>query len=256
MSNQKTAFIKISGLTTDPRVQRPLDQKRVEKLAGNFNPAALGSFTVSQREDGTRITLDGQTRSAAAKLAGYKGDIHAHIYTGLTLAQEATLFLDLNNTKQVGALDKFLVRITEGDQTAIEINRIATGYGWNIKKGGGRNTFQSVTAIEKAYAEGGANGSFIADWIFKTITEAWAGDFASGNAGIIGGLGLFFNRYGNDVKRDKLVRELQNQTPRTLIGRARSLQDASGGSLASSMGRLIHTLHNTKLKANSLPEWK
>lgn len=256
MSNVKTATIRISDLTTDARVQRPLDTRRVETIAGKFNPAALGSITVSQRHDGSRIVLDGQTRTAAAKAIGYKGDIHAHIYTGLTLAEEASMFLSLNNTKQVSALDKFLVRLTEGDEIALDINRIAKGYGWTIKPGGANWTIQSVNALEKAYGAGGTNGAFVVDRILKTITEAWAGHAVSGNAGIIAGLGLLFVRYGADVRGDKLVRELQNQTPRTLLGRARSLQDGQGGSLAAAVGRLTHTLHNNKLKTNILGEWK
>lgn len=248
--------IDVYSLTIDPRAQRTLNTKRVEIMAGQFNAAALGTITVSQRADGTRIILDGQHRIAAAKLAGYKGYFNAIIHTGLTLQQEAALFLELNNTKEVSALDKFLVRITAGDIVANEINHILIGYGWKIGPSSHRGYFVSVAAIERVHLSGGTNGGFLVDGVIKTITDAWGHESTGTNGSIVGGLGLLFNKYGHDLSRDKLVREMQGYTPRVLLAKGRAYQDSVGGSLPSATGYILHSIYNRNLRKNTLPEWK
>lgn len=259
MTTQTTfAFIDPAALTTDLRVQRPLDQIRVAELANKFNKDRLGTVVVSQRPNGQRIVLDGQTRRAAAIVAGYKGHIHAQIYTGLTLQQEASMFLDYNNSKAVSALDKFLVRVTEGDPVAVDINRIVNAHGWRVANGGADNTVQSVAALERAYLKAGANGASHLESVISTITSAWGHGFAAMNAGLIGGVSELFLRYGADVDRPKMLREMQSTTPRTLLGRARSMKENRivTDALPVIVGRVLHTLHNAKMRKNVLPEWK
>ena len=252
------AFIDPTTLTTDIRVQRPLDMVRVNELALKFNADQLGTIIVSERADGSRVTIDGQTRLAAKSKVGNTSPVHAQIYTGLSLEQEASMFLADNNSKPVSALDKFLVRVTEGDTTANAITSILAAHGWRVYKGGGDATIQAVAALERAYARGGANGGLVIGAVMESITKAWGYQFAGTNASIIGGLAEIFLRYGQDVDRAKLVRELQGTNPRTLLGRARGMKESRifSDSLPLIVGRVLHTMHNQKLRRNPLSDWK
>lgn len=259
MSTQSTfAYIVPTTLTTDLRVQRPLDLTRVAELASDFDNDRMGTVIVSQRADGTRVVLDGQTRLAARAKAGHKGEVHAQIYTGLTLEQEASMFLAYNNSKPVSALDKFLVRVTEGDAVANAITSILAVHGWRVAKGGMDGTIQSVVALERAYTRAGSNGERVVGLIMGAITKAWGYDFAAANASLIGGLAELVLRYGDSIDQAKLIRELQSTTPRTLLGRARGMKESRvfSDSLPVIVGRVIHTLHNQKLRRNPLTDWK
>ena len=257
MSIQSTfAHIDPATLITDLRVQRPLDTRRVEELAKSYNPDRVGTIIVSERPDGSRVVIDGQTRLAAKRKVGANGPVHAQVYTGLTIEQEASMFLDYNNSKPVSAIDKFLVRVTEGDPVANEITSVLSNHGWQVRKGGGHGTIQAVNALERAYTRG--RSPLIVDRIIDAITQAWGHDFAGTNASLIGGLAEIILRYGDNVDQQKLIREMQATTPRTLLGRARGMKEARvfNESLPVIVGRILHTMHNTKMRSKALPEWK
>lgn len=98
----------------------------------------------------------------------------------------------------------------------------------------------------------------IVDRVIDAITQAWGHDFAGTNASLIGGLAEIILRYGDNVDQQKLIREMQATTPRTLLGRARGMKEARvfNESLPVIVGRILHTMHNTKMRSKALPEWK
>lgn len=251
-----TTNIQLDNLTIDPRVQRILDTNRVEGIAAKFDHHALGTITISKRGDGTHVILDGNHRVSSARVVGYKGNVHAHVYTGLTLEQEAKMFLTLNNTKQVSSLDKFRVRVTAGDAVAVTIDRILHDHGWHVASGVSDGTFRSVVSIERAYLAGGTNGTFLVERILRTLTEAWGHKGDAQHQAIIDGLSLLFIRYGQDVDSAKLIREMQSDTPRRLAAQAKARKEAVGGTVGKAMGAILRQLHNKKRTTNALPEWK
>lgn len=259
MSIQTTfTYVNPATLSIDPSVQRPLNPARVAELVGNFDNNLVGTIIVSQRADGSRIVLDGQTRLAAKAKTGAPGDVHAQVHKGLTLEQEATIFLAYNNSKPVQVLDKFLVRVVEGDPTANAINAILAAHGWTVRKGGGDGNIQSVNALERAYVSGGGSGARIVGSVMNVITEAWGHQSAAVHASLIGGIAELFLRYGEQIDQQKLVRELQNTNPRSLLGRARGIKESrwAPGSLSQIMGSVLHTMYNNKMRRNALGDWK
>ena len=69
----KQARVSKELISIDTRVQRVegCDERRVNKIASNFNPRALGSITLSRRDDNTYVCLDGRHRWTAAQQVGY-----------------------------------------------------------------------------------------------------------------------------------------------------------------------------------------
>lgn len=256
--NSTFEWIDPATLTTDLRVQRPADMKRIKDLAARYDPMQVGTIVVSRRADGTMIVLDGQTRIGAKARAGVDGPVHAQVYTGLTLEQEASMFLSRNDSKPVSAIHKFLVRVTEGDPVAVTINSIVESHGWKVAEGTGKGHIQAVNTLERTYTRAGGDGHAVIDFIVGAATSAWGYDPGAVNASVLGGVAEMVLRYGDQVDGEKLVREMQSTAPRALLGRARAMKEAKifNSALPVIVGRILHTMHNQKLRKTALPEWK
>src|SRR6188474_1918763 len=124
-------WISVGDLEVDPGIQRAhLDLRKIERMVANFNPAALGVITVSQRNRLTKIVLDGMHRRQTVSLVtDNTGKLLCHVFKGLTRAEEAQMFLDLNNGNPVSLLDKFAVRLVAEDPVALEIDKMTKAYG-------------------------------------------------------------------------------------------------------------------------------
>lgn len=250
--------IAVDAVTVDRRIQRPLNISRVKHIARNFDPRSLGVLTLSLRPDGSVVVLDGQHRWAAAKAINYTDKLPALTYEGLSIEEEAALFLTQNDAKPVSTLDKFLVRITEGDDVAVAIARVVTAHGWVIQPGQTYGSIASVAALERAYNGAGVSAGprlDVVGRVLETITEAWGHDPKAANGTIIGGLALLFLRFEYEVRSDKLIPSLQKTTPLNVVGKARAIADGRGYTAPAAVALHIHTLYNNGLRSRKLPNW-
>lgn len=249
-----------SDLSVDITVQQPLNPRWVKDIADNFDEAFLGTIIVSRRPDGTYIVLDGQHRLAAAKAAGYVEQVDCLVYTGLTLAEEAALFLNFNRRKVVRPIDRFRVRVVEGDKDATTINNILHTYGWKLSAYKGTYMFCAVQAIETVYNGAGVerNGPRpdLVDSTMFTITNAWSGEGESVHNTIVGGVGQVFARYGTEVDRAALADRLSKVQPNTLISKTRALRDARKATSSAAMGEVIVGEYNTRRTVHRLADWR
>lgn len=211
-----------------------------------------------KRADGKYVVLDGQHRRAAALLVEFNGKVQCSVREGLTLQEEARLFLDLNNSKMVSPISKFQVRVIQGDPAAVAINRVLESMGWEVSSSNSDGRFRSVAAIERVYDGVGLADRGQIEWVEQvmlTITTAWGGDSKGPQSPIITGIGMMIARYGDAVDFDKLAAEMSKHTPGQLIGRARGLREAQGGTTAAAMAKVLVGLHNTRRRKNPLPDW-
>ena len=169
----KLEMIDIEGLDIDPRAQRDLDDAHAGRLAANFDIRMFGCAVVSVR-GGERYILDAQHRIAAAKEAGYTGQIPAVIHEDLSIAEEAGLFLALNNKKAVNPVDKFNARVTANEPLAVAVDRILDSVGFGIAPPTGAKTgnraIQAVSTVESVYKR---HGGRILSGAFMVISQAW-----------------------------------------------------------------------------------
>lgn len=254
--------ISLDEIIIDPRVQRAegVDQRRIDKMASNFDPDALGVLILSQRADGTLACLDGMHRRTAAMQAGWKQPVAARIFTGLSLAQEAGLFLLYNDKKDPSAISRFSARVLAGDEVAVDISNIVREYGWTIRQSADVGSLTAVDALERVYRTGagtlsdGAN-PVLTERVLSTITDAWGHEPIAVHQVILGGVAQLYGRFGSAVDAAKLVREIQNTQPRVLIGRAKTLKDVQGGTVPAALAKILVSLHNNRRRSNLLPEW-
>lgn len=255
--------VRVDQITIDPVVQRVegVDQRRIDRMAAAFDPDALGLLILSERDDGTLACLDGMHRCALIRQVGWTGTVDARVFTGLSRAEECSLFLLYNDKKDPSAVTKFQKRVLAGDEVAVDIDRIVTAQGWTV---GPHTATQGVIvaagAIERAYESAtgalpkGAHPEVLARTL-ATVTGAWGRDPDGVQQTLIGGVSQLYGRFGDAVDTTKLVREMQGTQPHALLGKARVLKDAQGGTVAAALAKSLVGLHNSRRRSNLLPEW-
>lgn len=260
MSEPIFVRIHISLLHVDPIVQRALDPHRAAVMAEKFNPSAVGALIVNQRDDGKYFIIDGQHRHAAAVIAKYDGKLNCIVHPGLPIAEEAALFLALNDSKLVQAIDKFRMRVLANEPDAVAINEIIEKYGWRTATSIANGSFAAVAAIEKVYNGAGvlSAGKYpvLVKYVMWTINNAWGRDAAGAHAAIVGGIGQLFARYGQRVDGKKLAAEMAQLRPVDLVAKAKQLKDAQGGTIPPAMAAVLVGIHNKGRRTNRLPDWR
>jgi hypothetical protein len=250
----------------DLKVQRQLQEPRAEAMAEDFQPHALGLVTASKRADGHTYLLDGAHRISAARKANYEGLIACRLFEGLTLAEEAALFLTLNSSRAVQAIDRFKVRITEGEPIAVGINDVLKQYNLHVDwaNNSSLNVISAITTLEKIYKGAGIReaGTYpdLLDRLIKTIVQAYASqegktDRATFSRIVLEGLGIFIATYNKRIDFERLVYVLKGTTPRQIVTNTRTLKEAKvkGPNLGMNAAQVVLNLYNNRNRAK-LPE--
>lgn len=261
--------IKVSDLDIDRRVQREgLKKKKVENMVRRYNPDALGVIHVSRRktENGALVgnyVIDGWHRMETVRIVTENaGTIVCHVYEGLTVADEAQMFLDLNYGDQPTALDKHKVRVTGGDPQALRIEESVNKYGWKISPVPANG---NVNAIVKLYALDELSQAIEAEpdlvsVTFLVITRAWGIDRAGSQAVILEALGRMFAEHSSKIDVPYLIERLKVYPggPQALHMESARLASITKGKVSMAVASLVTDWYNKSLGSNSkraLPRW-
>lgn len=210
--------VKVSDLDVDRAVQRDeLKPRKVEMIVRNYNRDALGVLHVSRRRtaNGALVgmyVIDGWHRmEATRRVTDNTGEMTAHVYDGLTLAEEAAMFLALNDRTAVTALDKHKVRVAGGDEQALRIEEAVRAYGWKVS---GVPADGNVNAIIKLYAIDELSQALemepdLIRATFLVITRAWGTDRHAAQSVILEGLASLFAEHGSHIDVPYLIERLK-----------------------------------------------
>lgn len=254
--------VRASELTFDLRVQRRegTDSRRVARIAADHDPRALGVITYSLRDSGQKVCLDGRHRAEGSIKAGYDKPIPAVEHTGLTLEEEARIFLLLNDTRTPTAVSRFLSRVVAGDPVAVDINRIVESNGWKVIQSNDPGCIACIDAVERVYRTGAGtkpDGSHpeVLDTTLSVLSSAWERDGRSMNANLVLGVAALVGRFGPSIDLKKLVTEMSHTRPDVLLGKGKVLRDVQGGTVGSAIAKILVGAHNKGRRTNTLPEW-
>lgn len=90
-------MIPVTSMLVDASYQRQADERRINKIAKEWDERKANLIHVSRRDDGACYVLDGNhTRLAAQKVGVDK--LPCRVYEGLTRAEEARMFSELNSS--------------------------------------------------------------------------------------------------------------------------------------------------------------
>lgn len=248
--------VRLGDCSVDREAQRIATDPSIRSLADDYNLDLLGIPVLSER-DGQYWILDGQHRLLALKLVlGDDADdwtFQAEVYTGLSEAQEADMFIKLNKRKNVSAFDKFKVGVTAEYPIPTDINRIVNAHGLRVSQDNKQGSISATTALEFTYGLGGPK---LLSSVLSTLSEAW--DSAVWDSFIIKGTALFLNRYGNRINRKTLVRKLSDipMAAKGLKLDANRIKQQTGVVLDKATAAAITNKYNKGLRGlSSLGNW-
>lgn len=242
----RTMKLRAEDLIVDPLVQREVDPKRVRQIAADLNLSAIGVLCVSERDNGDFAVLDGGHRRAALIEAEEgKTPVTCEVYKGLSLADEAMIFRYRNNTQKVGYLDRFRVRLVEGEKNAVAVEALARKHGWSVVGGTtdtGMPVLHSVQKLEEWYRR----SAEVADETLKVATNAWGHNPDGVDYRILGGLAAFLYRFWESVDSSDLENRLATVKggPNALMQQAQGLREIRKVPAASAVAELITDTYN------------
>lgn len=254
----------VADLTVDPKVQRAvLDFRKVEEIIEHFNVQALGRVTVSLRDNGDRVILDGWHRWAAVrKMTDNAGTIPCRVFRGLDFDQEAQLFLDLNRTNQPKVHDAWRVRVNKGEPLAVAVTGVLTQFGWTIATQAGEGRFNAIAVaerVEKLSRQMEAEPGLVHATIL-VITRAWGTNRHGVKGPIFDGIAQFIAVHSKHsaFNIQTLIEKLRDYKdgPQAMSLKARQLAHLRNMKPSMAVADLITQLYNEGGGSkNKLPVW-
>lgn len=248
-------------LKIDGRTQRPFDEAHANRIARTFDPSLVGLLEVSRRPDGFYL-IDGQHRTAAAIKAG-RGDtpMPCYVVDGLSIAQEGHRFVGINSTvKKPHIIDLFRIRVVAEDPAAVEIDQILSAAGLQVAVSNNDGTISAIAAAEAVYYGRGTtklgepNPELLIDTL-SVLGEAWGKSRDAYDATILKAMGVLLGKHGGRIDKDRLAHLLaKSGTAAQLIGRARSLGDATRKSAPAAAVQVMIEIYNHSLRSGRIKE--
>lgn len=249
--------IKLCDMTVYPEAQRRFRPTWASKLAGQFDPNLVGIITLNQRVDGSYAVVNGQHRRAAGQMTGYdETAFTCHVYHHLNTAEEAALFLALNNTRNIPSIDTFLVGVLKGDATAVTVASILQEF--DLEAGtGNHNAFMAIKAANNIVNDSGAvTGPEAFRTALDVVTQAWRSPNGTGRKGflngfIVHGIALMALMYGPRFEPKHMADRLRKfGDPQVLIGTIRGRKTTHQGSAATVARVVLTEIYNKGLGSN------
>lgn len=255
-------WIPVAELDIDRAVQRSnFDRAKVERFVRNFNPAALGIITVSRRSQIEQVIIDGMHRTETVRIVTTnEGKVLCHVFHGLTKAEEAQMFLDLNAGTQPSVLDKFRVSITAENETSLAIEKLVQAYGWTITTGRGNGTIQCVKALERIYKKSvklEAEPNLLQVGLL-CITYAWGMNAQGAQAVILEGIAEVAAEYGDQLDITRLREQLRDYPggPEGLHTDATTMARLRRGRVTMAVAEQLVDTYNKNLKTRAIHAWR
>jgi hypothetical protein len=187
--------------------------------------------------DGSYFVMDGQHRVAAAReirdlianghtvpeeAKHYNGNLTAKVYSDLSLAEEAEMFVGLNDSKLPQISDRVAVAAIAGKEIEAGVAMGLAKYGWSLR---GSNKVRSVATLLTIQRRDPSGETL--NRVLNIITAAWGNNLAATNAAVLGGLGALIAN--NDQLDDRrLIRTLKRVTPDKVLDNARTFVSSLG----------------------------
>lgn len=257
--------LKVSDLEIDLRVQRGgFKEAKVRAMIKNYNADALGVIHVSRRADRGLYVIDGWHRmETVRRLTDNAGTITAHVYEGLSIAQEAEMFLALNAAVSPSLMDKFKVSLSAEDeaaQAARRVDKITKDRGWVVSPAPGNGNINAVGVLLRldALSEKVGAEPHLIDATLLVITRSWGIDRHGAQAVILEGIGQLFAEHGSKIKVDLLIEKLREFKggPSALHSQAAQMASLRNGRTANAVSDIVTETYNKGRKNNILPPWR
>lgn len=253
--NSKTEYIELGKMCVSELAQRQEKTYRVDKLVNDFDPDRLGHPVVNLRDNRYWI-MDGQHRIAALKRWNGPGweniHIECQVFTGLSEAQEAELFLRLNNVLGVRLIDKFKKAVVAQRTLECGIEATLASEKLTVSESGSPGSIKAVAALLKVTQRADLKT------LAKTLRIARDSYGDPGLEGmVIDGLGHLCQRYDGVLNEAKAKQRLSSARGgvKGLINRAEAIHLRTGNPRAICVAAAAVDIINSGKGGKKLPGW-
>lgn len=198
-------WLPLAKLRVEPMAQRTLKQAKVDEMAADFNLGALGVITVSHR-DAHYYIVDGMHRVNALRDIGFADlDVECDVIEGLTIEQEADLFLELNNRLTVDTIAKFRVAVTANRRMQAEIASVLAEEGMAVTRDKTNGAVMAVGTLERIYKRADIGT------VRRAVRLVYQGYGDVGlKASVIDGMGYVCQRYNGELDDQQAIEILRD----------------------------------------------
>lgn len=207
----KLEHIPANELLIDERVQRAVEPAHVRKLVREWDELGVGVLIGSRRRDGKVRLCDGMQRREAMLQMEPDREMVVVVYEGLSLKEEARLFLALNKSrKNVGAYFIHRVDLTLGDPVALAIERVLSELGLATAQSSSTGKVGCVAAMTRIVGRGNdvERGAEALRFALSVYADAWPNPSQLWRSEVVEGLASMHHLYGDEVDAASLSRKL------------------------------------------------
>ena len=247
-------LISVNDLEIDPQVQRfRYNARKVEHIVKHYKESAMGLITVSRRNAVTLVIVDGWHRwEAKRRISDSTGELLCRVFDGLTLAEEAQMFLDLNPGNQPTALDRYRMRVLTDDKDTLAIEAAIHAYGWAVhpqKSVGHLQCVNTLARIQKLTTSVDGAEDLLKNTML-VVSRAWPGTADAGHSIILEGVSAVINEYRDKLNLERLIEQLKDYAggPSALASNAQQLSRVTRARAAMSVADLMVKQYNQNLR--------
>lgn len=254
-------YIKIRDLhVARESYQRPIIDTHAKTIMKRFNWRDFLDVVVNVRENGDFFVIDGQHRvEAARRLFGDEIAVPCRIYYGLTLDEEAELYLAINHySRKASSGDTFNARLIIGEKTASEFMSVATRHHYPVIANApvrgmpaGTLVASACEYVIRAYSIDTLNELVV------VLTAAWGRDWHCYHP-LVRGLARLISHYHEhpQYSRDRLIAVLSTASEDEVLKRGKIESGRIESTHAAGVAWYVHNLYNNRLhEANRIPRY-
>ena len=255
-AKQTFEWLPVGELVVDSSFQRPLDLRRVERIAREFDPDLVGVFTVSRRDSGVEVVLDGQHRQAAIlSLWGDDERVPCQVFHGLTHEREAEIFAQMNVRRvRPHTIDVYLAMLEAKDPEVCAVDAIVRAHGLTVDRGKNGGSVRAPETLRRIFRALG--GEMLAKVLDLCVKAGYA-DEEPLPGEIVLGVAVVLSRYRAVIDEKRLAKVLEANTARRLLGSARSLRAEVSveGDVGTTVGRILWDRYNRNRRVAGRFPW-
>lgn len=245
-------WIPIYRMAVSDIAQREIQPSRVNYLIAHFDPEQIGTPVVNER-GGKFYVIDGQHRvTALNEIYDHEHQVQCWVYVGLTEAEEAEKFLQINDVLAVSAMDRYEISVEAGREVEADINRIVSLCGLTVTRQNVEGRVMAVGTLRRVYVRG---GPAVLQRTLSIIGSAFGS--AGLSAAVIDGIGLLCARYNGELQDEHVVVKLRNMRGGVsgLMGKAVVLKDRTRQPLNQCVAAAAVEVLNSGKGGKKLPSW-
>lgn len=221
-------LIPIRNLVSNQNYQRKLSESHIAKTIREFDVYQINPIKISRR-DGQNYVFDGQhTIEMVASVSGSRDTpVWCMVYDDLQYQEEAHIFAE--QQKHVKALvpyEMFVAHVEAGDTKQTMINHLISNvYNLRVSNSHLPGTICAVSALESIFDKYGFS---VLDRTLRLTLGTWEGEYLSLTSGILKGVALVVNAYGDNLNDEMFKDHLGRFSAKAI---SRSAKDRRPGAM-------------------------